>query len=201
MANFRFFRGTTTFSRAGSLLRTGGLLTNPSPRAIQTMKTSPIFMLGLWALRCSFVLISVGEATTQVIIPFIPNSPRTSRHVAAANPTARSAATRTADHSGRIAADGTSHPKDRTDASSKPAFPPPLRVPRYEEPTPETPIAQELRPLNRTVWRNLFGSSVSDIMRPLEHPPSVLLPHPRHRQDQLFCSSQYAAPGPPERHH
>ncbi len=45
------------------------------------------------------------------------------------------------------------------------------------------------------------GGQVRDVRQPLKHPASMLVLHHRHRQDRLFCSSQHAAPGPPEKRH
>jgi hypothetical protein len=118
------------------------------------MKTNPIFTLSLWVLRCSFALISVNEASAQVILPFIPNSARTPRHVAPPNPTTRSVTTgsaatksvttRRGDHSRRNAANGPGQPDDETDGFSKPASTPSLHVvPLREEPPSETSMTPE----------------------------------------------------------
>src|SRR5260370_899312 len=45
------------------------------------------------------------------------------------------------------------------------------------------------------------GGLIRDVRRSVKHSASMLVPHHRHRQDRLFCSSQHAAPGPPERRH
>src|SRR6266436_6956786 len=47
------------------------------------------------------------------------------------------------------------------------------------------------RPYSVSVFAKLFRRFV-------RHPTSMLVPHPRHRQDRLYYNSQHAAPKPPE---
>ncbi len=63
------------------------------------------------------------------------------------------------------------------------------------------PSGQDPESLKLAGIQVITAGLIRGVTRPLKHSASMLVPHHRHRRDRLFCSSQHAAPGPPEKCH